>query len=378
MVDKNRETLSKARRIVVKIGTSTITHRGGKLDLARLERLVREIADLHHQGREVLLVTSGAVGAGIGRLGRRPPRTILEKQALAAVGQGALMHIYEKLFAEYGIIVAQVLLTRDDVEDRRRYLNSRNAILKLLEWRVVPIINENDTVAVEEIRFGDNDTLSALVAALADAQLLIMVSDIDGLYTGDPRHDPGARLVSTVTEITPEVEQWARGAGTGLGTGGMVTKLLAARVAMNSGVFVVVANGERRGFIAEIMEGKEVGTVFVPRDYKLRHRARWIAYGNTTAGQIVVDDGARHAILRQGKSLLPAGIVEVRGEFDVGNVVSVVDLAGRELARGIVNYPSEDLVKLRGRQTAEIDAILGYRYQDEVIHRDNLVVTGDQ
>ncbi|MDI6869910.1 MAG: glutamate 5-kinase [Bacillota bacterium] len=362
------------RRLVVKVGTSTVTHPTGKLNLGGLERVVRQVADAANAGCEVALVSSGAVGAGLGRLGwPRRPATIPEKQAVAAVGQSLLMQIYEKLFGEYGITIAQVLLTREDVADRRRYLNARTTLLTLLSYGVVPIINENDTVAVDELKFGDNDTLSALVAGLISADLLLILSDIDGLYTADPRQDPEARLIPRVEEITPEVEALAGGAGTERGTGGMATKLAAAKIATSCGVSMVIANAARSSVVQEVLSGKEVGTYFPARE-RLVSRKRWIAFNVPPAGQVVVDDGARRALTERGKSLLPSGVVKVAGEFEAGDAVAILGPDGVEFARGLTNYGAADLDRLKGLHTPEIAEVLGERFYEEVVHRDNLVL----
>ncbi|MDA8235282.1 MAG: glutamate 5-kinase [Clostridia bacterium] len=370
-----RDKLSEVKRIVVKVGSSTITHGSGKLNLARMEGLVRQLADLHHQGKEVVLVTSGAVGAGMGKLGlKQRPKTIPEKQATAAVGQGILVHMYEKMFAEYGPVVAQVLLTREDMAERRRFLNARNALLTLLDYGVIPIINENDTVAIEEIRVGDNDTLSAMVASLVDADLLILLSDIEGLYTGNPREDKEAKLIPLVEEITPEVEKLAGGAGSNLGTGGMITKIQAARIAMSSGVAMIIANGSREGSIRDAAAGKDIGTLFLPRENRLQSKKRWIAFNSTVMGCLHIDAGAAKALLKNGKSLLPTGITGVEGDFETGNAVSVYGPDGVEIARGIVNYDAEEIARIKGVKTKDIMEVLGYKDYDEVIHRDNLVL----
>ncbi len=373
--DLNR-TLADARRIVIKVGTSSLTYATGKLNLARLEKLVREIADIRNQGREILLVTSGAVGAGMGRLGlSKRPRSIPEKQAVAAVGQGILMHMYEKLFAEYGQVVAQVLLTRGDIFERNRYLNTSNALLTLLKLGVVPIINENDTVAVEEIKLkiGDNDTLSALVASLVDADLLILLSDIDGLYTANPLFDPAARLLPVIPEITPEIEQLAGGAGSNMATGGMNTKLEAARIVVNSGIAMVIGNSDREGILHEILAGHCPGTFFAPREHRLQARKRWIAFGSTIQGKVWVDWGAREALANEGKSLLPSGITRVEGAFDAGSVISINDPGEEEIARGITNYSAVEIKKISGKRSGEISALLNGRGA-EVIHRDNMAL----
>jgi len=366
------QTLEHVKRVVVKVGTSTITHATGELNLHQLEQLVRDLADLRNRGLEVLLVSSGAVGAGAGKLGRSRPHTIPEKQAMAAIGQGVLLHMYEKFFAEYGKIVGQVLLTREDLADRRRHHNARNTLFAMLEYGAIPIINENDTVAVDEIRFGDNDTLAALVATLVDADLLVLLSDIDGLYTMNPRTNKEACLIGEITEINEEILGLAGEAGSGFGTGGMQTKLQAARIAMNSGVSMVIANGATKNILGDILAGEICGTFFGACKDPRRRRKCWLAWSTVPKGKLQVDEGAARALVGQGKSLLPIGITQVSGNFDVGAVVSVTGQDGVELARGIVNYPSKELRKITGKKTGEIAAILGYKDYDEVIHRDNL------
>ena len=368
--------LSQAKRIVVKVGTSTLTHPDGRPNLGRMDGIVQQLAQAAGEGREVVLVTSGAIGAGMNRLGMtHRPKTIDEKQAVAAVGQGLLMQIYEQLFGEAGYVVGQLLLTRDDLTHRKRHLNCRNTIQSLWRLGAIPIVNENDTVSVEEIRFGDNDTLAALVAGLVAADLLIILSDVDGVYDRNPQLDPDARLLPVIEQITPELEQAAGGPGTLYGSGGMGTKLQAAKMSTAGGTAVVIANGSRQDIIRATLEGAALGTLFVPRPEKMAGRKRWIAFYLPTAGRLTVDAGAKTALLRGGKSLLAAGIVDVAGEFEEGDVVQVVDEAGRELARGLVNYGAAELIKIRGRSTQEIPAILGYKYFDEVIHRDNLVLS---
>jgi glutamate 5-kinase len=368
-------SLETVEKIVVKVGTSTLTHKTGKLDLLQMEKLVRELADLANLGKKLVLVTSGAVGAGVGRLGLgRRPRTLPEKQAIAAVGQGLLLHMYEKLFAEYGRIVAQVLLTREDFSDRRRYLNVRHTFFKLLEFEVIPIVNENDTIAVDELRFGDNDNLAALVAASVDADLLVLLSDIDGLYTGNPHQDPEARRIPVIREITPEIEALAGGVGSSLASGGMGTKIQAARIAANSGIPMLIAHGAEENVIHRILQGEDLGTLFVPKEGKLHAKKKWIAFGSAVQGRLTIDAGAVRALVEEGKSLLPIGITEVEENFEAGAVVSVVGPDQVEVARGIVNYSSSALKKIKGKKTAEIEKILGYKDYDEVIHRDNLAL----
>lgn len=364
-----------SKRIVVKIGTSSLTYPTGKLNFSRLELLSRELSNIHNQGREVILVSSGAVGAGLGKLGvRRRPRSIPEKQAAAAVGQGILMHIYEKLFSEYNQVVAQVLLTRFDLMDRQCYLNARNTLCTLLDLGVIPIVNENDTVAVEGLQFGDNDTLSALVAGLINADLLIILTDTDGVYTADPRKDPEASLISVIEEITEDVEQIAGGAGSKLASGGMITKIQAARIAASSGIYMVIAHNQEKNVVERILQGEPLGTLFVPRENKLDARQRWIAFGSTERGSIFIDDGATEAIQRRGKSLLPSGIIRAEGVFEPGQVVSVKTATGVEIARGIVNYSSGAIERILGKKSTEIEKILGYKYFDEVIHRNNMIL----
>lgn len=370
-----RETLQKCDRVVVKLGTSSLTHANGQLNLYRIERIVRELADLHNQGKEVLLVSSGAIGVGANRMGlKKVPNTMPQKQALAAIGQGALLHLYEKLFAEYGKIAAQVLLTRGDLDDRIRYLNATNALTALLEMRVIPIINENDTVIVEEIKFGDNDTLSAMVTGLIDADLLIILSDVDGLYNNDPRVNEEALLLSQVTEITCPMMDKSKTRGSSFSSGGMFTKLKAARMCIAAGIPMVIANSDINGVIRRIIAGEELGTLFIPREEKMQARKKWIAFGTVAQGKVTIDSGAEAALLNKGKSLLPSGIIKVQGEFERGTVVSVIIPDGTEVARGIVNYSSEEIRLIMGCQTTKIEKILGEKDYDEVIHRNNLWV----
>jgi len=339
---------------------------------------VREIADLNNRGMEVVLVTSGAIGAGMSRLGfSQRPITLPAKQAVAAVGQGLLMQVYEKLFSEYGQVVAQVLLTWEDLSSRGRYLNSRHTLLELLRYRVVPIVNENDTVAVDEIKFGDNDTLSALVAALVGADLLLVLSDVDGVYTADPRQNPDAQLLETITKID-EVAGVAGGAGSTRGTGGMQTKFQAARIACRSGIPMIIAHGGRTGVIHEAVEGDQVGTLFLPETDRLKSRKQWLAFYHRPQGQVYVDDGAKRALLQAGKSLLPIGITKVEGTFDAGDLLSVIDKEGAEIGRGLTNYTSDEVELIKGRRSDAISQLLDHKDYDEVIHRDNLVLFAEE
>ena len=369
--DLNRQELAACKRIVIKVGTSTLTHNTDQLNLMRMESLARELADLHNQGREVLLVSSGAIGVGIGRFGLRKCPHSTYKQALAAVGQGTLLHMYEKLFAEYGKIVAQVLLTKDDFQERLRYLNCRNTLLTLLSLGVIPIINENDTVAVDEIKFGDNDTLSALVTGAVNADLLIILSDIDGLYDDDPRRNPEAKRWSEVYEITEEMEKSSHTRGTKLASGGMYTKLAAARMVMTAGIPMVVANGADQDILRRIIAGEQVGTLFVPRENKMHARERWIAFSSFPQGRILVDAGARDAIYKRGKSLLPSGVLTGRGEFERGEVVAIVDGGPRIYSRYHQLFGGNPLLPAK---KPLIEHILGSKDYDEVIHRNNLIL----
>ena len=371
-----REALKKAKRIVVKVGTSTITYANGKRNFSQIDRLARELSDLQNQGKEMILVSSGAVAVGVARLGLlAKPATIPGKQACAAVGQGVLMHTYEKLFADYGQIVAQVLITRTESIDRHRYTNCRNTFMTLLQQGVIPIVNENDVVALDELKIGDNDNMSALVAGIVDADLVIILSDIDGLYTANPATHPEATLVHTVQEITPEIEASAGGVGSSRGTGGMATKIQAAKAATNSGIQLVIASGTEKNAIPRILQGEEIGTLFVSRENRLQFRKRWLAFGAKIQGSIVVDDGCAKAIRKAGGcSILPAGIYQVVGDFQSGSTVSVIDKEGHELARGLVHYTAAELEKIKGCKSGDIEGILGHKNFDEVIHRDDLVI----
>ena len=371
-----REALQKAKRIVVKVGTSTITYANGKRNFSQIDRLARELSDLQNQGKEMILVSSGAVAVGVDRLGLpAKPNTIPGKQACAAVGQGVLMHTYEKLFADYGQIVAQVLITRTEAIDRHRYTNCRNTFMTLLQQGVIPIVNENDVVALDELKIGDNDNMSALVAGIVDADLVIILSDIDGLYTANPATHPDATLVHTVLEITPEVEASAGGVGSSRGTGGMATKIQAAKAATNSGIQLVIASGTEKNAIPRILQGEEIGTLFVSRENRLQFRKRWLAFGAKIQGSIVVDEGCDKAIRKAGGcSILPAGIYQFVGDFQTGSTVSVIDKEGHELARGLVHYTAAELEKIKGCKSADIEGILGHKNYDEVIHRDDLVI----
>lgn len=363
--------------IVIKVGTSTVTTAQG-LHGKALMRLAGAVSDLAEQGWRAIIVTSGAVGAGRVRLGMsQRPRTINAKQAAAAVGQGLLMHAYETFLEPLGLTSAQLLLTRADLADRTRYLNASNTLRALLDQdvRVVPIINENDSVAIDELKFGDNDTLSALVAQMVDADWLAILSDVAGLYDSNPHGNPDARLIDEVLEVTPEITALAGGTASGVGTGGMVTKLSAARIATAAGIPMALMSGQQPSQLLGLVAGEPiVGTVFRARIDRLEARKRWLAFGVPTKGTLSLDDGAVRALLQAGKSLLPAGIRAVQGEFAAGEVVSLLDEAGRELARGVANYGAAELAKIQGHKSGDVEAVLGYKLADEVVHRDNMVL----
>jgi len=375
------KVLSSSRRIVVKIGSRVITSSKNELDLSLIESLVKEIETLYKKNHQIIIVTSGAIAAGLKdlKLGSRPTDLPL-KQAASAVGQVKLMHSYSAAFKKYNIPTAQILLTREDLQNRHRYLNARNTMLRLLEKGVIPIINENDTVAVEEIKFGDNDTLSALVALMMDADLLAILTDICGLYTDLPDKNWQAgipknkkiKFVPYVAEITPAIEKMAKRKGDG--AGGMETKIKAAKMLTQSGIPVIIANGIEKQILNKIIKGKEIGTFFAPLEQKKKGKKKWIAFSLKSKGQIVVDKGAKEALLKGGKSLLPSGMVSVKGNFDSGDSVSITDENGKEFARGLSNYSSDEIEKIKGLKSSEIKKALGYKDYDEVIHRDNLVV----
>ena len=372
----DRRELKKAKRIVVKVGTSTITHGNGTVNFAKIEILARVLTDLNNEGKDVVLVTSGAGAVGITRLGlKTKPNSIPGKQAAAAVGQGILMHYYENIFGEYEQVVAQVLLTKVDAIDRHRYTNTRNTFQALFDQNVIPVVNENDVVALDELKIGDNDNMSALVAGIVDADLVIILSDVDGLYTANPQKNKNAKLVQEVMEVTPEIEATAGGTGSANATGGMLTKLQAAKAAMSSGIHLIIASGDDPRNISRILKGENLGTLFVSKENRLQFRKRWLAFGARILGKITVDGGLAKALHKEGGcSILPIGVVAVEGDFDSGATLSVTDKQGNELARGLTNYNSEDVRKIMGAKTTEIKKILGAKHFDEIIHRDNLVI----
>lgn len=363
------------RRMVVKLGTSVLTGGTPRLDRAHMVALVRQCAELHRQGNDVIVCTSGAIAVGRERLGFPAlADTVTNKQLLAAVGQSRLMLTWERLFELYDIHVGQILLTRADVEDRGRYLNARDTLLALLEQRIVPVVNENDAVATSEIKVGDNDNLSALVALLAEADLLLLLTDQAGLFTADPRTKPNAELIPEVRAIDETLRRLAGGSGSGLGVGGMATKLQAADIARRSGVDVVIAAGRAPDVISRIVAGEAVGTRFPALEAPLANRKRWILAGPTPSGAINVDAGAARALCDGGGSLLPAGITAVTGRFERGDAVYILGPGERRLARGIARYGSEDLRRIRGCHSEEIVDRLGYAYGPVAVHRNDMIL----
>ena len=363
------------KRVVVKIGSNILADDTEGLDTKRISSIASSVSELHNRGYDVVIVSSGAVAAGMMKLGlKSKPRDIKLKQAAAAIGQSSLMWAYERSFAAFGKKVAQVLLTRNDFSDRKRYINSKNTLLTLLAYRIVPIINENDTVATDEIKFGDNDNLASLVAGIVEAERLIILSDVDGLYTDDPKRNVSAKLIDHADEISPELERMAGGSGSIVGTGGMYSKILAAKRTVNNGIIVHIISGRKDGLLVSLMEGRQHGTTFTPKKDRLTSRKGWIAYGSRSKGNITIDEGAVKALIEGGKSLLPTGILHIEGTFYTGDAVYCLDEKGNRIAKGLTNYDSSEIVRIMGRKTSEIESILGYKYSDEAIHRDNLVL----
>lgn len=364
-----------ARRIVVKVGSALVTDEGRGLDPVAIDRWGAQLAQLRRLGKEVVMVSSGAIAEGVKRLGwPRRPREIHELQAAAAVGQMGLAQVYESCFRVHGLPTAQVLLTHEDLADRTRYLNARSTLLTLLRLGVVPIINENDTVVTDEIKVGDNDTLGALVTNLIDADALVILTDQQGLYTADPRKDPAATLLARVVAGDPALEGVAGGAGSAIGKGGMITKVLAAKRAAHGGASTVVCSGREPDVLARLAAGEPVGTEFVAQTQRLAARKQWLADHLQLRGAVRVDAGALRALREDGKSLLPIGVVEVVGEFERGEAVAVLDADGREIARGLSNYGASDARRIARRASSEIEAVLGFVEEPELIHRDNLVL----
>jgi glutamate 5-kinase len=386
-MDKTKRSTSKApsakksgqyHRLVIKLGTNLLTGGTGRLDIPTMTSLVDQVAQLHQQGREIVLVSSGAIAAGRDKLAADHNRKDISfRQILAAVGQGRLMHTYEQLFDQHDIVVAQALLTKRELSHRAGYLNARNTLLSLLSLSVVPIINENDVVATDEIKeekFGDNDNLSAMVANLVDADLLILLSDVHGLYTADPRKDPDGKLIPVVEKIDAEIESMAGGAGTSRGTGGMATKIEAAKLATRSAIAVVITEGSVPNVVTRLAEGESIGTLFLPTATKVESRQRWMISRLASRGKIVIDDGAAAALRKKKGSLLPAGVKDTEREFRRGDMVDIVDLQGNRIACGMSNYSAAEIQIIRGAQSKDIMSRLGYEYGAEVVHRNNLVV----
>ena len=370
-----KEILKSVRRVVIKIGSGVLTDADATLDMAIIGQISSDIAALRKKNIQVVVVSSGAIAAGRRELGLvDKPRTIPHKQAAAAVGQSRLMRAYEEAMTPYGLKVAQVLLTREDLGSRQRFLNARATIDALLSFGIIPIINENDTVVVDEIKFGDNDNLSALVTNVAEADLLLILTDIEGFYSSDPRRDPEARLIPLVRAVTRDVERAAGGSSSSVGTGGMATKIAAAKKAGKNGIATIMVCGKREGIILAALQGREVGTLFLPSGQGLNRRKHWIAYTLKPSGKILVDDGAKKALIKSGKSLLPSGVTGVDGRFDRGACVRICGADGVEFARGLSDYSSGEITRLAGCKSSEIEVRLGFYYGDVIIHRDNLVL----
>lgn len=371
-----REELQKAQRWVVKIGSALLTADGAGLDREAIADWVRQMAELRKQGLEIVLVSSGAVAEGMTRLGwSQRPHTLHELQAAAAVGQMGLVQAYESRFQEFGLHTAQVLLGHDDISARDRYLNARSTLNTLLELGVIPVVNENDTVVTDEIRFGDNDTLAALVANLVEADALLILTDQQGLFDADPRFNPKAQLILEARVDDQRLEQMAGGSAGALGRGGMITKLRAARLAARSGADTVIASGREPAVMSRVVGGEQVGTFLVAGREPLVARKQWLAGMLKSMGRLQLDDGAVAVLRESGKSLLPVGVKSVVGDFRRGDLVICVDAEGREVARGLVNYNADEARRIAGRPSREIEALLGYCGDDELMHRDNLVVT---
>ena len=371
---ERKEYLKDVKKIVVKIGTTSITHSNGLLNLQMIDKIARQLSDLHNKGYEVVLVSSGALGAGMGKLKlKERPRTLPEKQATAAIGQGVLIHMYEKFFSEYGKTIGQMLLTNDDFSDRQRFLNSRNTCFSILNYDVIPILNENDATTVNEIKVGDNDTLSALVVSLIDADLLIILSDIDGLYDSNPSENKDANLISIVPEINSKIKQMSGKSNSKFGTGGMDTKIKCAEIATTTGADMIIAKSDMDHVITRILEGEKIGTLFMKKDKNITSRKHWIGYSSKISGKLIIDSGAVKAIYNK-KSLLPSGIIKVEGDFSHSDTVSIAGENGEIYANGITYYSSSEIEKILGKPSSKIEKLLGYKDFDEVIHVNNLVI----
>jgi glutamate 5-kinase len=372
-----KQFYDKARRVVVKVGSGLLTTENG-LNTKAISAISRQISRLIDNGREVVLVSSGAMASGVRKIGlMRRPEALPKRQAVSAVGQAGLIRAYEKAFGRHGKKVAQILLTGDGLTNRVRYLNARNTLYTLLDWQVVPIINENDTVSVEEIKFGDNDNLAAVITLLMNADILVNLTNIDGLYTADPRSNPDGERIPTIASVNRKIEALASGVPGALNFGGMLSKVLAAKKVTAAGVPMVIANGHTPNVLFKLFDGADLGTFFSPQKHKLASRKCWIGYTLKPKGAVRVDDGAAAAVLRNGKSLLPTGITGVEGDFSVGAPVAVKNSRDAVLAVGLANYSAADILKIMGLKTGQVKNRLGYKPYDEVIHRDNLVVTAE-
>lgn len=374
--DLRSQILSKIKKVVIKIGTGILTTDDGHLDKDQIKNLAGQTVELNQMGYHVVVVSSGAVGSGMGELGiEKRPVTLPELQAVAAVGQSKLISMYDDCFKLHGYHAAQILLTREDFEDRQRYLNTCNTIHTLFRLKAIPVVNENDTISVDEIKFGDNDALSALVTNLLNAELLIILSSVDGLYDKHPTGKSKAAVIPVVENVSDEIRQLAFDLKTKRGVGGMQTKLEAASVVTNAGESVIIANGRMDGVLKKIVQGEHIGTLFLPKHEKLASRKRWIGYTIKPKGKISIDDGATHALRDKGKSLLASGIVSVEGIFSKGDIISISGKGnGAIVARGLTNYSSAEIEKIKGCSTVHIAKVLGYKLYDEVIHRDNMVI----
>lgn len=369
-----KDILTNVKRVLIKIGSAVLTGEEG-LNLNIIEQLVDEIAELKRKGYEVMLVTSGAIASGKHRMGIKGElKNMPQKQAAAAIGQGRLMRVYSNAFGKHGLFVAQILLTMSDLTDRKRFLNIRNTLSTLMEWGVIAIINENDTVAVDEIKFGDNDHLAAMVTNIIGAHLLINLTSTEGLYDRNPQKSGEIKLVPLVEEITEEIEIMATDEADSVGTGGMKSKILAAKKVTAFGIPCIIAPGRRKDVLQDILAGKEIGTLFLPMDECLTSRKYWIAFTLKSRGKLFIDEGAKKALLEQGKSLLPSGIAMVEGNFGVGDPATCVDMEGTPLAKGLVNYSAAEIRKIMGLKTSEVEQVLGYKDYDEIIHRNNMVL----
>ena len=375
MVANPKLSFERAKRAVVKVGSNVLTEDNG-LNLKAMRSIARQICKLIDNGLEVILVSSGAMASGVKKIGlTKRPDELPKRQAVAAIGQAGLMLEYEKAFGRYRQQVAQILLTSEDLSNRKRYLNARNTLNTLLSWKVVPIVNENDTVWVEEIKLGDNDNLAAMITLLMDADVLINLTDIDGLYTQDPRVYPEAELIPRVTRITKDTERYAGDIPGALGTGGMISKIKAARKVNSAGVPMVIARGDKPNILLKLFSGQKHGTFFVSKTQRLASRKCWIAFSLKPQGVLKIDDGAANALLSNGKSLLPSGILEVTDDFGVGAPVKFVDRHNGILGIGLVNYSSSEIKKIMGLKSNRIKQVLGHKSYDEIIHRDNLAIT---